>query len=163
MKNIIKIIGKLNTAFLAIFVALYIACLALILIAINPKHDYDIEPNYPHQTQYQEINTSFQVIFRRTKSGDDILETYSYRLGVNGRVSSEDKTDPNFSIVKYQTEYKQTGSSYYYFSDITNASTSWAKTTYVGEGHEPKKFFGKLYYIDQNNEEKIIKVKEEIF
>lgn len=163
MKNIIRIIGKFNVAFLAIIVALYIACLALILYAVNPKHNYDIEPNYNHVTSYQEVSNSFQVIFRQSKSGNDLVETYSYIIELKGRTSSEDKTDPRFTIVKYQSEYKQQGLNNYYFSDVANTSTTWSKNTYVGEGHQPHKFYGKLKYIDTNNEEKISTFKEEIF
>ena len=163
MKNIIKFIGKFNTATLAVFTALYIGCLIMLLIAINPKYTYYIEPDYNHNTGYSEIANSFQVIFKRNLEDGKLTENYSVRMAVNSRTSFEDKTDKNYTIVKYQAELLQTDQHEYYFDEVGNANTSWARTTYLGEGHEPSAFFAKLRYIDDNNETKTVTFKEKMF
>ena len=163
MKNIAKLIGKFNVATLAIITFLYIGCLVLILIAINPKYSYYVEPNYSHHTEYSELNNSFQVVYKRTFNGEKVLESYSIRTAINSRTSETDKTDQQFTIVKYQSELKQVNGNEYYLSEVSSGTTSWARTSSVGEGHEPKAYFGKVNYIDSNGVRQIKTFKEEIF
>ena len=163
MKNIIKAIGKFNISSLAIFTVIYITCLVLILIAINPKYKYDIEPNYDHNTGYSEINSSFQVVFKREKENNNIEETYAVRMTLNSRTSQEDKTDQNFAVAKFQAELMQTNGQEYYFDEVTNTTTSWARTTYIGEEHTPVGYYAKVKYVASNNETKVATFKEKFF
>ena len=163
MKNIAKLIGKFNTVTLLLLVIAYIACLILLLIAVNPKYSYYVEPNYDHHTEYSELNNSFQVVYKRTLNNEKIQESYSIRTAINSRTSEVDKTDQQFTIVKYQSELKQVDNSEYYLSEISSGTTSWARTSSVGEGHEPKAYFGKVNYIDGNGERQVKSFKEEMF
>ena len=162
MKSIINLIGKLNTATLAVFAALYIVCLTLVLIAVNPKYSYAIEPNCEHNTGYSEVSNSFQVIFIRDLQDNKVVENYSIRMSINSRTSFEDKTDKGYSIVRYQSEYMQTDNHEYYFDEVTNRTTSFSKTTYTGEGHEPTTFYSKLKYVDDANNAKTVTFKEKM-
>lgn len=163
MKNIVKLIGKFNVATLALIVFIYIACLVLVLMAVNPKYSYYIEPNYEHDTGYSELSNSYQIVYRRVNNNQKIEESYAIRTVINSRTSETDKSDMQLSIVKYLSELKQTNELEYYLSEISNATTTWARTSSVGEGHEPTAYFGKVLYVDQNNEHKTKTFKEEMF
>lgn len=163
MKNIVKLIGKFNVATLTLVVFLYIACLILVLIAINPKYSYYVEPSYEHNTGYSELSNSYQIVYKRMLVNQKIEESYSIRTAINSRTSEDNKTDLMLSIIKYQPELLQNNGQEYYLSEASNATTSWARTTSLGEGHEPKKYFGKVTYIDSNNTHQVKTFKEEMF
>ena len=163
MKNIVKLIGKFNVATLALIVFVYIVCLVLILTAVNPKHSYYIEPDYDHNTRYSELSNSYQIVYKRVNNNQKIEESYAIRTVINSRTSEDDKSDQQLSIIKYTSELKQTNGNEHYLSEISNASTTWARTSSVGEGHEPTAYFGKVFYINQSNEHKTMTFKEEMF
>ena len=163
MKNIVKLIGKFNVATLALIIFIYIVCLVLILMAVNPKYSYYIEPNYDHNTGYSEISNSYQIVYKRVKNNKKIEESYAIRTVINSRTSEDDKSEQQLSILKYLSELKQTNGNEHYLSEISNATTTWARTSSVGEGHEPIAYFGKVLYVDQNNERQTKTFKEEMF
>ena len=163
MKNIVKLIGKFNVATLALIIFVYIVCLVLILTAVNPKYSYYIEPNYDHNIGYSELSNSYQIVYKRVNNNQKIEESYAIRTVINSRTSVDDKADQQLSIVKYLSELKQTNGNEYYLSEISNATTTWARTSSVGEGHEPTAYFGKVLYVDQNNEHKTKTFKEQMF
>ena len=163
MKNIVKLIGKFNVATLMVVVFLYIACLVLVLIAINPKYSYYVEPSYEHNTGYSELSNSYQIVYKRILNNQKIEESYSIRTAINSRTSIDNKADLMLSIVKFQPELLQTNGQEYYLSEASNATTTWARTTSLGEGHEPKKYFGKVTYVDSNNTHQTKAFKEEMF
>ena len=163
MKNIAKLIGRFNTISLVILTIIYIGCLVLILIAVNPKYSYEMEPNYEHDINFSEISNSYQIIYRREMEDEKLKETYGIRSTINSRTSIEDNTDSQFTIVSYQSEFIQNDKKETYFNDVTSATTTWARTSSYGEGHEPVAFYGRIKYIDANNETKSKTFKEKMF
>lgn len=161
MKNINRIIGKLNVATLALIVAIYITALILILIAVNPKHNYVVEPDYDHVTDYDELSNRFQVIFRRTSSSGKINETYSIRSSIVSRTTVDDNTDVAYVISKYQMEAMEESNKEYYFSEQTNHQTPWSYNTSLGSEHTPVAMYSSLKYIDNEGNAKYKNYKEE--
>lgn len=162
MKHLIKIIGKFNTLFLTLIVFAYFVCLVLVLIAISPKHSYVVVPKNTHNIAYQEVSNSFQVTYRRSLNSGKIDESYGIRVSIQSRKSLDDKTDQHLDINQYQYEYTQIDGMGYYFNEVNSVTTTWSKTTYVGEGHEPACFYSRVHYTSKDNEEKVVTYKEEV-
>lgn len=162
MKNITKLLGKFNVATLAIFTVVYIGCVVLILMAVSPKYSYTIEPNYEHDIEYYELSNTYQIIYRRTLYNGEVEESYATRTALSSRMSAEDKSDANLSIIFYQGEFLQEDGQEYYYNEVTNTTTSWARTSSFGEGHKPVSFYGKVKYIDKENNTKVKTFKEKM-
>lgn len=157
-----KTLLKINRPTLVGIILVYAVILILIFIVLFPKQSFFVVPNYPHHTNYNDINLELRINPTRSVEDDGKIKT-TYGITAALDALEKDNVTPKYKFENFQMSTLLESEKMYYFTEKNTGETPIAhhysldSTTAI---QTPQDFFVRIKYLDQDEEEQTLTFKE---